>query len=232
MLSQRQEEILNTIVKEYIDSAEPVSSGFLEKKQKFGIKPATIRIELQKLTDYGFLFQPHTSAGRVPTDKGYRFFVDRLMAREASVLQEAFLNEKALADSLGFIHELTKFLADRTSGLALGYLSAEKILFKEGWNDLFEEPEFEEAGLASKFAQMIDDFEKNIEETFDDLSYLPHVYIGRENPFSSAKDFSLIAARCRLPKEEGVLTIVGPKRMPYDKNINLINSIVKILEKY
>jgi transcriptional regulator of heat shock response len=229
MISQRQEEILNNIIREYIDSAKPVSSRLLEKKHRFGIKPATIRIEMQKLTDQGFLAQPHTSAGRIPTDKGYRFFVDKLMATEISNFKKAFFNNQE--DSLGFIQEVTKFLADHTGGLALGYVSSEKLLLKEGWNDIFLEPEFEETGLASKFAQMIEDFEANIEDVFADLSYLPHVYIGKENPFSSAKDFSLIAAKCHFPKEDAVLTIVGPKRMPYDKNIGLIESIIKLLEK-
>jgi len=231
MISQRQEEILNNIVREYINSAKPVSSQLLERKHRFGIKPATIRIEMQKLTDQGFLVQPHTSAGRIPTDKGYRFFVDKLVGKEASSCKDALLNNDQ-EDSLGFIQEVTRFLADNTTSLALGYLSSQKLLLKEGWNDIFQEPEFAETGLASKFAQMVDDFEKNIEDVFDGMSYLPHVYIGKENPFSSAKDFSLITVKCRFPKEEGILTIVGPKRMPYDKNIDLINSIIKILEKY
>ncbi len=77
-ITERQEKILNKVLQEYIKSAQPVSSQLLEKKYDFGISPATIRIEMQKLTDKGFLYQPHTSAGRVPTDKGYRLFVDKL----------------------------------------------------------------------------------------------------------------------------------------------------------
>ena len=73
------------IVKEYIDSAEPVSSQLLEKKYDFDISPATIRIEMQKLTDKGFLLQPHTSAGRIPSDKGYRFYVDNLKSGESKI---------------------------------------------------------------------------------------------------------------------------------------------------
>ncbi|MBA4320031.1 MAG: heat-inducible transcriptional repressor HrcA, partial [Flavobacterium sp.] len=78
MLTERQTEILNRLIQEYIYSAKPVSSQLLEKKHNFGICPAMLRIEMQKLTEQEFLFQPHTSAGRTPTDKGYRFFVDKL----------------------------------------------------------------------------------------------------------------------------------------------------------
>ena len=78
-ISERQSDILNNLIKDYIQLAHPVSSEFLEKKHSFGLSPATLRIEMQKLTDKGFLSQPHTSAGRVPTDKGYRFFVNELL---------------------------------------------------------------------------------------------------------------------------------------------------------
>src|SRR3990167_8071237 len=78
-ISERQNLILNKAIEEYILSAQPVSSSLLEKKYDFGISPAMIRIEMQKLTEGGFLLQPHTSAGRVPTDKGYRLFVDELL---------------------------------------------------------------------------------------------------------------------------------------------------------
>ena len=81
--TERQQKILNTIIEEYINSAQPISSQLLEKKHNFGLSPATIRIEMQKLTDAGFLYQPHTSAGRVPTDEGYRFFVDDLLEKKS-----------------------------------------------------------------------------------------------------------------------------------------------------
>ena len=77
-MTKRQGKLLDKIVREYINSALPVSSQLLDERYNFGISPATLRIEMQKLTDRGFLYQPHTSAGRVPTDKGFRFFVDEL----------------------------------------------------------------------------------------------------------------------------------------------------------
>ena len=75
MISDRQEKILELLIKEYIDSARPVSSDMLKKRLHLDISPATIRNELQELMEAGYVAQPHTSAGRVPTEKGYRFFV-------------------------------------------------------------------------------------------------------------------------------------------------------------
>ncbi len=100
MITERQGEILNRIVKEYITLAEPVSSQLLEKKHKFGLSPATIRNEMQKLTDDGYLLQPHTSAGRVPTDKGYRFFVDKLLENNFRDLEKDFNKQMEVLENI------------------------------------------------------------------------------------------------------------------------------------
>src|SRR4030043_2035671 len=92
-ITKRQKSILDRIIKEYINTAEPVSSQLLEKNYSFDICPATIRIEMQKLTDGGYLLQPHTSAGRVPTDKAYRSFVDNFFEEEFSRFNEDFFDE-------------------------------------------------------------------------------------------------------------------------------------------
>ena len=235
MITERQGEILKSVVQEYIRSAQPVSSQLLEKKHRFGICPATIRIEMQKLIDVGFLCQPHVSAGRVPTDKGYRFFVDELLKKGFENIEGEFEIdwEKEIKDSLKFTQTITKLLASESSNLALGYGADEEILWKEGWREILQEPEFAQVGLASRFAQMLDDFEKSIKNLLADFPSEIRVYIGKENPFSRTRDFSIITARCRFPKnQKGVLTILGPKRMAYDRNINLIDTAIKLLENY
>jgi len=212
MITERQSEILDRIIKEYIACARPVSSQLLEKKHDFDLSSATIRNEMQKLTDKGYLFQPHTSAGRLPTDKGYRLFVDRLLEKE---LKEFEKNWQVKA-SLEFIRETTEFLAEESSELALGYLSAEKILWKEGWKEVFQEPEFSQAGYITSFLKALDEIERNIR----DVEFPPDVcvYIGREIPVSRNKEFSLIT----LGFDQGFLALLGPKRMSYQKNISLL----------
>ncbi len=232
-VNERQEKILNTLIQEYIKSAQPVSSQLLEKKYNFGICPATIRIEMQKLTDAGFIFQPHTSAGRVPTDKGYRFFVDSLLERE--IFDEAIELEigkeigKEMEDTVKTLQCLTKSLASFSSNLALGYLFNEDILWDEGWEEIVKEPEFKETKMISNLAEVIKSFGKEIGDARS-ISGVK-VYIGRENPFPGAREFSTIMTRCRFPKDEGILAILGPKRMSYEKNISSLNSLVRILEK-
>jgi len=229
-------EILNRIVQEYISSAHPVGSQLLEKKYDFGISPAAIRIEMQKLTQGGFLYQPHTSAGRVPTDKGYRFFVDNLI--ESNFIQgekdknffEGFEEiEKVIEDSFKFTQLLTKNLASASSNLALSYLFDKDFLWKEGWEEILGEPEFKESDCISNFAKLLKCFEENIINL--EINSGIKIYIGKENPFSKARDFSTIISRCYFPEnQEGILAILGPKRMAYQKNIGLINSSIRLLE--
>lgn len=246
MITKRQKDILNTIIKEYIDSAEPISSQLLEKRYDFGICPASIRIEMQKLTNKGYISQPHTSAGRVPTDKGYRFFVDELMESEISEFEDTFKIEgifkKEREDILRWTSQLTKFLANESSNFVMLNLLEKDLIWKEGWDEILLEPEFEEKNLVSDFLNFLENFEKNSENLkinpvrnrkfLNGVNSGIKIYIGRENPFPKAKNFSIISSRCHLPgNEEALLTIVGPKRMDYDKNISLINSLMKSLEK-
>ena len=234
IVTERQKEILNRIVADFIDLAQPISSEFLEEKHHFGICPATIRIEMQKLTDGGYLIQPHTSAGRVPTDKGYRFFVNNLFEKgipeEKDFLKLEDLIEREIGDRVRFLQSLTKNLASFSSNLALGYLFDEDLFWKEGWEDVLGEPEFKETKVITDFADVIRHFEKEIEDI--KINSEIKVYIGKENPFSKAKEFSIIISSCHFPdKEKGVLAIAGPKRMAYDKNINSLNYLTKLLER-
>ncbi|MDI6602760.1 MAG: hypothetical protein QME57_01390 [Patescibacteria group bacterium] len=234
MVTERQEQLLNTVIQEYINLAQPVSSQLIERRCNFGICSATIRIDMQKLTDAGFLYQPHTSAGRVPTDKGYRFFVNHLLEKgffdQLDSEVENWVREE-IRDTVKFIQFITKKIAALSSNLALAYLFNKKILWKEGWEEILQEPEFKEEKFVSGLAELLKNFEEEIEE-FKINSGIK-IYIGKENPFSKAKDFSIIISKCHFPqKQQGILAILGPKRMSYEKNIGSLNSLIKLLEKY
>lgn len=229
---------MNGIVEEYIKSAEPVSSGLLEKRYKFRVCPATIRNEMQRLAEEGFIFQPHTSAGRVPTDKGYRFFVDNLLEKEflseenefSSLLSPQKWGSVLEADEIKMLQSITKDLASISSNLALGYLPGSKILWKDGWEEIIKEPEFEERDIVGDFIGMLEGFEKEIDGL--EVSSEIKVYIGRENPLPKSKEFSTIITKCHFPDEgESVLAIMGPKRMDYGKSIGSLHYLIKSLEK-
>ncbi|MBU0547119.1 hypothetical protein KJ735_03050 [Patescibacteria group bacterium] len=186
---------------------------------------------MQKLTDFGFLSQPHTSAGRVPTDKAYRFFVNNILENNLNDKEEKLKIEKKLKknqDAVKWIQFLTKELASLSSSLAIIHLCGEDILWKEGWEDLLQEPEFQTANQISHFVKFLRTFEEKADKMKLDSGV--SVFIGRENPFSGPREFSLIISRCSFPdKEEGFISLLGPKRMAYDKNIALINHVREIM---
>ncbi len=229
---KRQDLILNKIIQEYVDFAIPVSSKRLEEKYNFGLSPATIRNEMQRLTGLGFLFQPHTSAGRIPTDKAYRFLVDKILLRQELLEKKQDLGIKDLSgDPLRFVQSITRALAATSSSLAVSYLFDERFLWKEGWEELLQAPEFRKTSRVSDFVKFLKSFERDIEKVKPDSNI--RVYIGRETPFPKSAEFSLIISKCCFPdKEEGVISILGPKRMAYDKNIALINSLKEILKNF
>lgn len=114
MLEERKAAILKAVVQEYIQTAQPVGSGHVASAPGVGVSPATVRNELVQLEKQGYLHQPHTSAGRVPTDKGYRFFVDSLEMPTLGAAQSDAV--KTFFD--GTHGELERLLSETTSLLA------------------------------------------------------------------------------------------------------------------
>jgi heat-inducible transcriptional repressor len=123
MLSQRQETLLQFLVKQYLSSAEPVSSEALKKTSKLDVSSATVRNDLQELTEQGFIDQPHTSAGRVPTKKAYQYFAEK-MAHEESIFSNFISKEMEQArehiqNELKLAGELMKSLEKMSSTLSI-----------------------------------------------------------------------------------------------------------------
>ena len=134
MISDRQQKILNLLIKEYIDKAEPISSDLLQRKSNLKVSPATIRNDLQNLTEQGYIEQPHTSAGRVPTEKGYKFFIQiTFSSREGKfpdfILKEAESAKQKIQIELDLVRELARSLEEISSALSLSQSTKEDSLF-------------------------------------------------------------------------------------------------------
>ena len=232
-LTERQSKVLNILVQEYIASAQPVSSQLVEEKYNLGVSPATIRNEMKVLTKSRYLFQPHTSAGRVPTDKGYRLFVDKL-PREDSLETKAAkgldkLIQERMADNFKFLSEFAKTLSEISSNFTILHILKKDLLWEGGWKEILREPEFENRALVFDFADFIENLEKNIDSV--NVNSGIKVYIGRESSVPRAKNFSVVSTRIKFPEEgEVIVSILGPTRMNYSKNIGLLNSVIRLFE--
>lgn len=132
MLSERQKRILSAIVDDYIRSAEPVGSRTISKRSDIGFSPATIRNEMSDLEELGYLEQPHTSAGRIPSEKGYRYYVDHLVDMSSyhhvGVDLSQFLFAESIQEMGQVMQQVVQILSQLTNYTAVA-------LGSEAWTD-------------------------------------------------------------------------------------------------
>lgn len=220
-LSDREIKILNYVIEDYIRSVKPVSSKKLKEKYHLKISSATIRLEMQKLGEKKLIYQPYTSAGRIPTDKGYRVFVDKVLKEKIrEVPEKKWIKE--FSPKRNFLQILTQEMAFFSGNLVINFSKRKKIVWKEGWEKVLKEPEFENSNFRLKFCKFVKEFEKIIEDL--ELNSEIKIFIGKENPLKEGKDFSVLISGCNFPKwGETILSLLGPKRMDYNKNIKLLS---------
>ena len=119
-MDERKTKILEAIIRNYLQTGEPVGSRTISKLEGLKVSPATIRNEMADLEEMGYILQPHTSSGRIPSDKGYRFYVDRMMSekeKEVSEMQEMVVQK---ADQLSeLLRQVSKLLAENTQYAAM-----------------------------------------------------------------------------------------------------------------
>jgi heat-inducible transcriptional repressor len=228
-MTERQDNILAEIVRLYADSAEPVSSR--ELANSFGISSATIRAEMSVLEDAKLIYQPHVSAGRIPTDAGYRYFVNKL-ADKPMVSGRSIQTISKRVDSLkdrtdGAIKIAAETLSDMTGNMAFATLS-DSVYF-HGMGQLFSQPEFMDINQVGQAARFIDSVQEWLATA--DIDKM-QVYIGQENPVARASGLTMIVNRFSSPySDRSYIGIVGPTRQSYEKVLNLVDGTSKALQE-
>ncbi len=221
----RQKKILNIIVKEYIKTAEPVSSGLLVKKFNLPYSPATVRNELVKLEEEKFIYQPHTSAGRLPTAKAYDFYIKELKPKKITA---GFYLRQKNEESL---KQAAKILAEK-SGLAVFWALHRNNIYYTGISNLLSQPEFKRYEMAVDVSKVIDQMEDVIGNIYKQVEYEPRVLIGEANPFGSVLGTVMVkyqyrsAAAKAITGRDGIFGIIGPMRMDYEQCLGLVRCIV------
>ena len=243
-ITPRQTQILVAIIEQYAEVASPVGSVTLAKL--FNVSSATIRSEMAKLEDLGLITQPHTSAGRIPTDKGYRFYVNRLTAQSEGEDEQILLDANNSKDSLrGFraissrvsaqndradhaIRSAVDSLVELTGNLGLATIGDQ--LYINGIYNLFSQPEFESGEAVQSVAQLLDNLEPWLREVTPNEPL--NVYIGSENPIGKSSGASLIISKFESPfSENSYIGVLGPTRQNYGKVVRLVQKTGEFLEE-
>lgn len=232
-MDDRKRKLLSYIIERHIEAAEPVGSREVADARIFDVSPATIRNEMNELESEGYLSQPHTSAGRVPTTKGYRFYVDELLTkpslnqREQTVLKQRVRVLEKQMDQL--LRVTARALADASREAAIGATGHDA--YAAGISNLLKKPEFHEVERASGIAELFDD-------PISYVSRLPHsdkesqiqVYVGDETEAGRKLNCSFIVSEFRMPEGgKHYLALLGPMRMNYKSNIRLMRYITELL---
>ncbi len=231
-LKERQKIILRCLVEEYIKTAQPVSSFDLLEKYHLNVCSATIRNDMLVLTREKLLYKPYSSAGRIPTTKGYKVYVQQV-SRDFSkrVKPRIKINITSKEDLKNSLSKIFKEITRVTRNLVIGYLKKEDFLLEEGWKEILLEPELENDLYRKKFLGVVNFVEKKISLIEKEVNGDLKIFIGRENPFYRYDDFTLICCKPQNCSEKIVFTLLGPKRMSYKKNISLMTELLNEFNK-
>lgn len=241
-MTDRQIAILTAIIEQYAEVAAPVGSVTLAKL--FGVSSATIRSEMAKLEELGLITHPHTSAGRIPTDQGYRFYVNQLTEREecrrlgdgcgeaAPIDRSARAIDARVQTHLDradrAIRSAVDSLVELTHNMGLATIGDE--LYLSGMGNLFSHPEFHDGVNAQAVARLIDNLEPWLREAAPNEPL--NVYIGAENPIGKASGASLIISRFRSPfSDRSYIGVLGPTRQSYGRVMRLVRHAGATLEE-
>lgn len=239
--SERKNRVLAAAVSAFIGAGEPVSSQ--ELCGYFDLSPATLRNILSELEEEGYLFQPHTSSGRVPTDRGYRYYVDFLMSGHSLSEEQKNIILNGYRVPLSSLEELlektTAIIADMTHYTAIVSISEwEDRFFYKGLSNIFSHPEFHDFEKLAVLVKFLEEKKQVLELLNRQLSQPFKVYIGTEIACPDINDVcSLVVSPYRSGKKHaGRIAVLGPRRMSYDQTVSALEFISgtlnSILEEY
>lgn len=230
-MTERQQQILKAIVEQYAEVASPVGSKLLAKI--FNVSSATIRSEMAELERLGYIGQPHTSAGRIPTDEGYRLYVNWLQEKDQQpkISRQAHAIERQIqhsGEAEQAIKNAVQALALATNNLSIGLWK--NRTYQYGLSRLFQHPEFFGGREAFGIAQLVERLPELIEQIYHDENRVT-VYIGHENPIGRSAGASSIIGRVHTPDGQSFVGVVGPTRQNYGQVVGLVDYVSSTLEK-
>lgn len=236
-LDERKKKILEAVIRDYLHTAEPVGSRTIWRSYMPDLSPATIRNEMADLEEMGFIMQPHTSAGRIPTDLGYRFFVDHLMkTRQLTVKEEDVINaglKNVRSDVEEALHQTLKVLShlmDYASIVAT--LDKKTRVYSSGFSHMLKQPEFSDIKATRQLMETLEEEELMVEMAREYTTEKGvTIRIGSENKFKEVKNCSVVMSSYEVKQvAAGGIGVIGPTRMSYARTASILETLSRRLE--
>lgn len=232
MLNERQEKILAAIVQEYVKTAQPIASKTIVEKFGFNVSPATVRNDMCALEEAGLLRQPHTSAGRIPTESGYQYYLNQFVKQKRAPRVRVHLKiqfktpETPALEPRDLLRKLTKSLV-KLSGESAFVSQDDGWNYYTGMGELMQKPEFEDVEMMRNYCETVDKFDEIIHIISPRMTQGVNVWIGGDNPFGP--DMTSVMVKFASGQANGILGIVGPQRMNYARNMKLLTDARKVI---
>lgn len=233
----RKQHILQAIIEQFIETAEPVGSHTLITSYRLEVSPATVRNEMAILEHEGYIAQPHTSAGRIPTELGYRFYVNELadFAKAKSLAANYLKNlrqEYHRQQLQQKIFHAVSLLAKAVDNISFATLPENNRTFYIGVANILRKPEFMREPIAASQILEILEAETHFINALkkSEIDAKIKIFIGTENIIPQIASCSIIVTRYNLDNQEGFIGILGPKRMNYPFNAIILEEVRNLLE--
>ena len=243
-LSLRQNDILRGVIETHIETTQPVGSRSIAEKCAISFSPATIRHEMGALEELGYLTHPHTSSGRLPTDHGYRYYLDHTSFEECSEEPLNRLEEELVPTDGGdrieeFLDHVSLLLSSLSQEVGLTLMPFAQApasgkpgrikLSLQGFSYMLEKPEFQDV---RKIRNLLGVLEEKVALMRWVLTHVDpqhvSVSVGREHSHEALENCAIVTARYAAGKNrQGVIAILGPKRMAYRKIIPLVSRMAE-----
>jgi len=225
-MDSRKQELLNYIIKEHIKTAQAVGSSLISQKYMKDVSSPTVRNEMQELEREGLITHLHTSAGRIPTEEGYRRYIENLDIKDISEknqkeIDNIFKENKDVQEKIKNIGKKIASLSQNTVVVAF----SKNDVYYTGLSNLFSKPEFSRQNIVVNISQVIDHLDEVMSSLSDLIDSDVSVFLGSDNPFSLECGSILYKSKNGL-----VFGILGPMRMDYGTNIALIRYIKSLIE--
>jgi heat-inducible transcriptional repressor len=237
MTDERRNQILSALIEHFIETAQPVGSKTLILTYNFKVSPATVRNDMAALEKEGLITHPHTSAGRVPTDKGYRVYVDELadydvakaLARETL---QTIRSKQSAEDAKQEVNKAMYLLSQAVPNVTFATIPDNKRTFFMGFSKMLRQPEFLDKPMhACQVMEVLEDRQQFLQGLNQlELGKEPRIFIGEENVLPGIESCSLIVAEYNLDGFKGYIGILGPKRMAYAFNTAVLTEVRDLLE--